>query len=622
MNKTIYDSYLGKDRSKMSVKNNYDMMARWKDCWDAAPELYMLLKESKTVESARNKVARYIEAREWTYSCDLGEIENWDYILFRDVIRTLKNIISPRNEKIAGNSSLENLWRAALDGDADVSEDFIAEFTHFFKALKFKADVYPSRLMEGIKIPNFDEYEGRVAGQMRSDYLDQMGKRMDNYLKRYPSGLDPQIISKRQNSRRRILETLNSTENDWKDWHWQYRNVFKDTNDIDIIKEIIKLEPHYEESIRLAVENHVPFAVTPYYLHLMDREPCDQDYAVRRQVFPPLSYVQNMITHRKDRKWAFDFMKERDTSPIDLVTRRYPRVAIIKPYESCPQICVYCQRNWELTSPLMASAMAPPEKIDAALQWFSEHEEMMDVLVTGGDPLVMDDPLIDRILSKLSEISHLKSIRVATRTPATVPQRITAELCEILAQYNESGKRNICIVTHFMHPYEITPETVVAIKMVKMNGIEVYNQQVFTFTNSRKFETSALRIILKQIGVDPYYTFNMKGKTEMEDYAVPISRILQERKEEARLLPGIFRTDEPVFNVPGLGKDHLRAWQNHELIAITPEGRRMYSFLPWEKNIAQVKPYIYTDVSVLRYLQRLKERGEDPEDYRSIWYYY
>jgi lysine 2,3-aminomutase len=612
----------------MPVKNNYDMMAndemtaRWKDCWDAAPELYVLLKESKTVESARNKVARYIEAREWTYSCDLGEIENWDYILFRDVIRTLKNIISPRNEKIAGTSSLENLWRAALDGDADVSEDFIAEFTHFFKALKLKADVYPSRLMEGIDIPKFDEYEGRIAGQMRSDYLDQMGRRMDNYLKRYQSGLDPKIVSKRQDSRRRILEILNSTENDWRDWRWQYRNVFKDTNDIDIIKEIIKLGPDHEESMKLAVENHVPFAVTPYYLHLMDREPCDLDYAVRRQVFPPLSYVQNMITHRMDRKWAFDFMKERDTSPIDLVTRRYPRVAIIKPYESCPQICVYCQRNWELTSPLMASALAPPEKIEAALQWFSEHEEMMDVLVTGGDPLVMDDSLIDKILSKLSEISHLKSIRVATRTPATVPQRITDDLCEILARYNEFGKRNICIVTHFMHPYEITPETVAAIKMVKMSGIEVYNQQVFTFANSRKFETSALRIILKQIGVDPYYTFNMKGKTEMEDYAVPISRILQERKEEARLLPGIFRTDEPVFNVPGLGKDHLRAWQNHELIAITPEGRRMYSFLPWEKNIAQVKPYIYTDVSVLRYLQRLRERGENPEDYRSIWYYY
>ncbi len=598
------------------------MTARWNDCWDTAPEIYMLLKESKTLESSRNKVARYIEAREWTYSCDLGEIENWDYVLFKEVIRTLKNLISPRNERIAGTSALEHLWQAAINGDSDVSDDFIAEFAHFFKALKMKADVYPSRLMEGIEIPNFDQHEGRTAGRMRSDYLDRMAERMDRYLKRHISGLDPRIAAERDENRRRILDFLGSSDDDWNDWHWQFRNVFKDLQGLQSIESLIQLEPHHQEAIKLALENHVPFGVTPYYLHLMDIEPSDQDYAVRRQVFPPLSYVQNMIAHRKDKKWAFDFMKEADTSPVDLITRRYPRVAIIKPYESCPQICVYCQRNWEISSPLMASALASREKIDAALEWFSEHEGMMDVLLTGGDPLVMNDSMIYGILSRLSEMPHIKSIRVATRTPATVPQRITPELCEAMAQYQELGRRNLCLVTHFMHPYEVTPETVAAIKRIKATGIEVYNQQVFTFANSRKFETSALRVVLKQIGVDPYYTFNMKGKTEMEEYSVPIARILQERKEEARLLPGIFRTDEPVFNVPGLGKDHLRAWPNHELIAITPEGRRMYSFLTWEKNIAQVKPYIYTDVSIYRYLQRLKDRGEDPEDYRSIWYYY
>jgi len=598
------------------------MTARWNECWDAAPELYVLMKESKTLESARNKVARYIEAKEWTYSCDVGEIETWDYVLFKEAARTLKNIISPRNERISGTSALECLWRAAMNGDDAVSDNFVDEFVHFFKAIKLNADVYPSRLMEGIDVPDFDKYEGRVAGRMRSDYLDQMGLRMDRYLTKYPSGLDPRLREQRNKNRQKILEVLDASIEDWSEWRWHFRNVFRDAKGLETIKKIITLGPHHEESIMLALENHVPFGVTPYYLHLMDREPIDLDYAVRNQVFPPLSYVKNMIAHRKDKKWAFDFMRERDTSPIDLVTRRYPRVAIIKPYESCPQICVYCQRNWEIGSPLMASALAPKEKIEAALQWFAEHDEMMDILVTGGDPLVMDDALIDEILGKLSGISHLKSIRIATRTPVTVPQRITEELCEIFAKYHELGKRNLSMVTHFIHPTEVTPETVEAIKKVKRIGIQVYNQQVFTFANSRKFETCALRMALKQIGVDPYYTFNMKGKTEMEDYAVPIARILQERKEEARLLPGLFRTDEPVFNVPGLGKDHLRAWQNHELIAITPEGRRMYSFLPWEKNLVQVKPYIYTDVPIHRYLQRLKERNEDIEDYRSIWYYY
>lgn len=582
----------------------------------------MLLKESKTLESARNKVMRYLEAKEWTYMNDSSEIDPWDYVLYKEALRTLRNIVSPRNEKASESSALQYLWTAALSGDSEVADDFIAEFVHFFKALKLNSDVYPSRLMEGIEIPNFDDFEGREAGKMRSDFLDLMGERMDRYLVKYRSGLEADIVKLRQENRGRILEALDSREDDWADWHWQFKHVFKDLSSLETLKKVVELDREHEQAIRLAVENHIPFGVTPYYLHLMDPQPSDRDFAVRWQVFPPLSYVENMIAHRKDRKWAFDFMRERDTSPIDLVTRRYPRVAIIKPYESCPQICVYCQRNWEITSPLMASAMAPPEKLDAALDWFAEHNRMMDILVTGGDPLVMGDELIDRILNRLSQMPHLKSIRIATRTPATVPQRITPELCEIFSQYHEPGKRNLCVVTHLMHPYEITPEAVEAVARIRRVGMMVYNQQVFTFANSRKFETAALRIALKQIGIDPYYTFNMKGKTEMEDYSVPIARILQERKEEARTLPGIFRTDEPVFNVPGLGKDHLRAWQNHEMIGITPEGRRIYSFLPWEKNIAKVKPYIYTDVPILTYLKRLKERNEDPEDYRSIWYYY
>jgi len=209
----------------------------------------------------------------------------------------------------------------------------------------------------------------------------------------------------------------------------------------------------------------------------------------------------------------------------------------------------------------------------------------------------MDNELLDYILHRFSEIQHIHNIRIASRMAITVPQRITEELCDIFGKYNEVGRQTLCLVTHFSHPYEVTFETARAIERVKMRGLHVYNQEVFSFANSRRFESVALRIAMKQIGVDPYYNFNMKGKSEIESYAVPVARILQERKEEARLLPGVFRTDEPVFNVPFLGKNYLRAWQEHELISILPDGRRMYSFHPWEKNIAKVKPYIYTDVT-------------------------
>ena len=114
-------------------------------------------------------------------------------------------------------------------------------------------------------------------------------------------------------------------------------------------------------------------------------------------------------------------------------------------------------------------------------------------------------------------------------------------------------------MTHYEHSYEITPESMEAVQKIKTLGIGVYNQQVYTVYNSRRFETAKLRRDLRLIGVDPYYTFNLKGKEETRRFMVPIARIMQERKEEARLLPGLDRTDEPVFNVPRLGKNHLRA---------------------------------------------------------------
>lgn len=598
------------------------MTTRWQECWNAAPEIHILLKESESFEGAREKLIGYLEALDWTYRRDYDTIKSWDYVLLKEAVATLENILSPRNERLVETSALEALWRAATAGDAEVADDFIDEFVHLFKAIKGQSDVYPSWLMAGLPIPDFERYMGREAAVMRSDYLDQMGARMSTVLARYPSGLEPEIIARRTEHKKRILAELGAREDEWDDWRWQFRHVFKDRKGFETIKRIIRIKPIQEQAIELAVENNVPFGVTPHYLHLMDPEPSDYDYAVRRQVFPPLSYVENMMAHKDDRELAFDFMREHDTSPIELVTRRYPAVAIIKPYESCPQICVYCQRNWEITSPLLETALAPRDRVERAIQWFAEHEQMMDVLLTGGDPLVMSDDRIEHIVRRLSEMPHVRSIRIATRIPITVPQRVTEELCELFASYYEIGKQTLCMVTHFEHPYEVTPETAEAIWRVKMHGMHVYNQQVFTFANSRRFETAALRIAIKQIGVDPYYLFNMKGKSEIEDYAVPVARILQERKEEARLLPGIFRTDEPVFNVPFLGKNHLHAAQDHELIAILPGGQRVYAFHPWEKNIARVKPYLYTDVTIRSYLQKLKERGEDPEAYRSIWYYY
>jgi lysine 2,3-aminomutase len=602
---------------------DFDKMAkRWKKCWQAAPDVYLLLVESSSIDASRQKIMNYLNATEMAFRNDFYELSNAQFILFKHALQVLKNIFSRRCERIANTSPIEYLWKAARKGDSEVADDFIDEFEHLFRAIKGQTRVYPSQLMEGSVSPDFEKYKGREAAVKRSDFLDGLGDQLDRYLLRYPDGLRPEIEEKRRQNKKRILKAFNATEEDWNDYKWQYKNVINDVKGLEKLKRAVKITAQEEQAIRMAIENGIPFAVTPHYLQLMDQEPTSYDYAVRRQVFPPLDYVKTMVSHKTDREITFDFMREHDTSPIDNITRRYVKVCILKPVDTCPQICVYCQRNWEITSPGSETPKVSTKTLDKAVKWIEKNDQIMDLLITGGDPLIMTNSFIDTLLSKLSKIDHLKSIRIASRTLITAPQRVNDELLDIFSKYHQPGKRTIYVVTHFEHPYEICRETADAIGKLRKRGLMVYNQQVFTFANSRRFESVALRVALKNIGIDPYYVFNMKGKSEMADYSVPVARILQERKEEARILPGIFRTDEPVFNVPFLGKNHIRGWQDHEMISITSEGERVYAFHPWEKNIREVDSYIYTDVTIRGFLDKLIERGEDIEDYRSIWYYY
>jgi len=599
-----------------------DYSKRWKKCWSVAPDIYLLLKESRSLDSARHKLMNYLNSAESAFRNDYFELSNADFILFKHALIVLKNVFTKRYEGIVKTSPLENLWSASKYGDCEVTDGFIDEFEHLFRGIKGSSKVYPSFLMEGIVTPDFGRYKGREAAIKRSDFLDLLGNKADQYLEKYPDGLGKELVAKREKNKKRILKIMGASEEDWDDYRWHFKNVFKNKNSLEKLKKIIKLPEEQEQAINLMIENEIPFGITPFYLQLMDEDPSDFDYAVRQQVFPSLEYVNTMIAHKHDRSMVFDFMREHDTTPVDYITRRYVKVAIIKPYETCPQICIYCQRNWEITSPFGESAKVAEKDIDRAIKWLSKHNQIMDLLITGGDPLIMSNRFIENFLSRLAVLPHLKSIRIASRIPITVPQRINEELIDILAKFNQANRRTIYLVTHFSHSYEMNQKTVDVINKLRKRGISTYNQQVFTFGNSRRFESVALRIALKKIGIDPYYIFNMKGKSEIADYAVPVARILQERKEEARFLPGIYRLDEPVFNVPFLGKNHMRSWQDHELISILPDGRRIYAFHPWEKNIRKVDSYIYIDVSIRKYLERLSERGEDSEEYQSIWYYY
>lgn len=602
------------------------------ELWKENPEIFKLLKESEDLEKARQGLFKFSKDLEWKYREGKEELHKLEYATALEAIKVFNNFISPRNEEISGFSTLDYLRNLTKDDQGiteEVSDGFLEEFIHLFKSMEGKADISSGWLRpllekDGVKIVDFAKIKGREAGISRSNYLDKLYEKVHNFIDRYPSGCDDKLIKEREGNRQKILDYFGASINDWNDYYWHLKHIFQDKNDLENLKKLVPLTEEDIKAIEIAIENKIPFGITPYYLSLFDFSRSDRknDYQVRSQVIPPIHYVTLMKEHRKERSYYFDFMGEHDTSPEELITRRYPMISILKPYDTCPQICVYCQRNWEITGPMMPEAVPSKESLDKALDWFAKHTSMKDVLITGGDPLALGDEKIKYIMDRLCQMEHVINIRWATRTPVTLPMRITDELTKLIGSYLKPGKRNICVVTHIEGASEVTPELAEAVMKFRKQGIYVYNQLVYTLETSRRFQNVAARIAMKKAGVDPYYTFYPKGKEETEDYLVPVARLWQERKEEARLIPGIFRTDEPVFNVPRLGKNHVRAWQDRELIALNKEGRRIYLWHPWEKGIASVEPYIYKDLPIYKYLQELAKRGEDIEEYKSIWYYY
>jgi len=582
------------------------------------PGLRKILTSKNPLEQKRTKVRALLNSLLIKTFDDNPTLPSLKWVLTRDTILVFRNIISKRSEKLAQFSFLGYLNNLIHGNKKNLgpqpTPDFFAELDYLVRGISGLADVYPDTA------PAFSKYKGTRAARLRSADLSRMARGMEKFTKRYSSGLDDDAKRRRYDNKLRILRHFNATDFEWSNWKWQTRHIIRNA---ETLKKLIKLTDEELRAVEDARKYKIPFGITPYYLSLMDYEPGQgRDDAIRAQVIPSLHYINKLKEFKAHDESSMDFMLERDTSPIEGITRRYPQIVILKPVLTCPQICVYCQRNWEIEDVYSFSAVLSKSKLEKALDWIAKTPEINEVLITGGDPLILSNERIENMLFKLSRMDHIQRIRVGTRTPVTLPQRINDTLVKDLNHFHIPGKREVLIVTHYEHPYEITHQSMEAVQRFRRYGMEVYNQMVYTFFNSRKFEAAVLRHQLRLIGVTPYYTFNTKGKEETDEYRVPIPRLLQEQKEEARLMPGTVRTDEIVFNVPRLGKNYLRAVQHHDVISILPDGRRVYEFHPWEKKLAIVDTYVYKDVSIYSYLQRLKSIGENISDYKSIWYYY
>ncbi len=316
--------------------------------------------------------------------------------------------------------------------------------------------------------------------EMISDYLAVKDKIPTGFSQKERAG----------ENRRRILQVLGGTESDWDDWKWHLRNSIRDTG---VLSRIIRLTDRDLREIEKTATQY-RWSISPYYASLMDPE--DRDCPIRKQAVPT---VQEYV-HRRETEDHYAIVYN---SPAPLITRLYADRLIINVTNMCSVFCRHCLRKKDIA---MADAVYSREDVMAAIRYVEESPEIRDVLITGGDALILSDDGIDWTLTQLERIPHLEVMRLGSRMLATLPQRVTPELCEMLGRH-----KPLYLNTQFNHPKEVTPEAAAAVDRLIKAGVLVGNQSVLLRTiNNDKNVMKKLVHELLRIRVRPYYIFNCK----------------------------------------------------------------------------------------------------------------
>jgi len=333
----------------------------------------------------------------------------------------------------------------------------------------------------------FSDEEKRAIALMRAAELKD---KISDYLEKkdlIKTGFDFQETALR--NKERLLKYFNSTESDWEDWRWQMSHRISDSG---ALAELFGFNETQCAQIK-RVGMRYRWAISPYYASLMEGD-IEHD-PIRLQSVPSIEEL-NETGHP-------DPMAEELTSPAPCVTRRYPDRLIINVTNKCAMYCRHCQRRRNIGE---VDRHSPHESLVAALEYIRKNREIRDVLITGGDALLLSDSKIDWLLSELDKIKHVEIKRLGTRAIVTLPQRITPELCDVLKKHPP-----IYVNTQFNHPREVTPESKQACDMLAEAGVVLGNQAVLLKgVNNDPHVMKKLNQELLKIRVRPYYIFHAK----------------------------------------------------------------------------------------------------------------
>lgn len=664
------------------LKNNPDIenIFKNKTLDQAKDELgKMVLTKPLAIQFQREEITG-IEAYKKLNNSDKAAIRILDYL--QNSGRKIKDF--NLHDKIDINAPFELLWDAINHQTEIINIDFVEDMIHLFK-----------------------QFKGEVKQQPSLEKLKQ-------WMQKYPNGLEQDIVNQRIENRDRIIKIIinqidegkinsqtfqfpkDSTQEEkfniascwWHDYKFHLKFAIRDP---EVLNQMLDytLDENTMSILRNAKKQGIPFFVNPYYLSLLDIKNLD-DQSIRTYIIYSMDLVNEF---GRIRSWEHeDSVVPGEPNAAGwilpkahMIHRRYPEVAILIPQtvgRACGGLCTSCQRFYGFQNGVLQfdlDSLKPKqswkEELQTVMDYFLNDSQLCDILITGGDALMSSDQSLKEVFDAVTNMAIQKKemnkkrangekyaelirVRIGTRLPVYLPQRITPELINILSNFKkeagQAGVQQFIIQTHFQSPLEITPEVKEGINRLLTSGMMITNQLVFTTATSRRGHNAKLRKDLNDIGVLPYYTFTTKGGFEnVPAFATNARNVMESEEEkifgninhnfseEIQSLPlnpekmieniaaiqkkaniPFLATDKSVFNLPGLGKS-----STFRAIGITADGRRILEFdhdvsrrhSPLTEQIGRV--LVVESRSIKNYLDHLEAMGEDPEEYSTIWNY-
>lgn len=540
---------------------------------------------------------------------------------------------------------------------------------------------------------------------------------VEQWMQRHASGLDSNVQDLRKKNKARIISVLirlisNSPKQNskyyfdledgynekyqkveawWNNYHFHMKYAVRDP---ELLNEMLDFSLTDDEMklFQRAQQKDIPFFINPYYLSLILVRPPEAlqyaDKTLRDYIF----YSEDMVNEfgnivawekedrvEKGKPNAAGWLLPNSHN----IHRRYPDVAIFIPDtmgRTCAGLCVSCQRMYDFQRGNLGFDL---EKLKPKSNWNDRLQELMnyfefdtqlkDILITGGDSLMSSTANLQSILDAVYEMAlqkklanlerpsgskyaEIQRIRLGTRIPSYLPQRIDDNLIDVLRRFRlkaqKAGIKEFLVQVHFESPMELNSESALALQKLRSTKWLIVNQQVFTAAASRRGYAARLRQMLNEQGVIPYYTFSVKGFRENRFNYAPNARAVQELSEEKSIGLSIrqkdwandikalaasdgyltsflekqdapfLATDRNVFNLPGVGKS-----MSYRVVGLTADGCRIlmfnYDHARHHSPVVNLshKVFVVESKSIASYLKQLSEMGENINDYSNLYDY-